>query len=87
MAPVAGEFRWVLGKFLDRTPPEPMLLSESRPQCAALGSGANRPCTDKAMTNQARRMARCSLPRVRKRSMSAQRAPSSAFLVDRQDGP
>ncbi len=28
VAPVAGEFRWVLGKFLDRTPPEPKLLSE-----------------------------------------------------------
>src|SRR5688500_15204735 len=28
VAPVSGEFRWVLGKFLDRTPPEPKLLSE-----------------------------------------------------------
>lgn len=28
VAPVAGEFRWVLGKFLDRTAPEPTLLSE-----------------------------------------------------------
>jgi SH3-like domain-containing protein len=28
VAPVAGEFRWVLGKFLDRTPPEPKLLAD-----------------------------------------------------------
>ncbi len=28
VAPVAGEFRWVLGKFLDRTPPEPALLAD-----------------------------------------------------------
>jgi hypothetical protein len=28
VAPVAGEFRWVLGKFLDRMPPEPTLLAQ-----------------------------------------------------------
>lgn len=28
VAPVSGEFRWVLGKFLDRTKPEPTLISE-----------------------------------------------------------
>ena len=29
VAPVAGEFRWILGKFVDRTPPEPTLLAEN----------------------------------------------------------
>jgi hypothetical protein len=28
VAPVAGEFRWVLGKFLDRMPPEPTMLAQ-----------------------------------------------------------
>lgn len=29
VAPVAGEFRWVLGKFLDRSPPEATLLTDT----------------------------------------------------------
>jgi SH3-like domain-containing protein len=38
VAPVAGEFRWVLGKFLDRTRPEPTLISRKTGRNAAIES-------------------------------------------------